>query len=86
MESSIASLATQAKESTAQMVGALSKCVQEVAVHMEEQTSRVIGTMAHQLEKEIEAAAVSAAMTSEWNTRSAVDGLCEKIRAHLAQN
>ena len=85
-ESKVASLAAQAEASTAQVVGALSKRLKEVAVHSEAQTLRVVGSVTQRLEKEIEVAAVSAAMMSERNTRSAVDGLCDEFKAHLDQN
>ena len=49
-------------------------------------TLRIVGTVAHRLEKEIEAAAVSAATMRESNTRSAVDTLRKEIEAHLSQN
>ena len=75
VESRVASLVAQAKVSTAQAVGALSKCVEEVAAHLEEQTSCVVGTVAQQLEKNIEVAAVSPATTSERNTCLAVNSL-----------
>ena len=60
--------------------------MKEVLAHTEEQTSRIVGTVTQQLEKEIEAAAVSAATTSERNTRSAVDDLHKEVKAHLDQN
>ena len=86
VESRVASLAVQAKASTAQVVGALSECVQEVAVHSEAQTLHVIGNITQRLEKDIEAAVVSTTTTSERNTRMAVEGLREEVKAQLAQN
>ena len=47
--------------------------------------SRIVGTIAQQLEKEIAAATISAATTSERNTRSAIDGLRDEFMAHLDQ-
>ena len=86
VESRVASLAVEAKASTAHAVSALSKCVKEVVVHTEEQTLRIIGTVAQQLEKEIEAAAVSTAAMSERHTHSAVDGLRDEVKVHIEQN
>ena len=75
VESRVALLAAQAKASMAQAVGALSKCVEEVVAHSEEQTSCTVGTVFQKLEKNIEATAVSVATMSERNTCSAVDSL-----------
>ncbi|MCG8318373.1 MAG: hypothetical protein MI921_02615 [Cytophagales bacterium] len=86
VESRVASLVVHAKASTAQAVSALSECMKEVAVHMEEQTSCIVGAVAQQLKKEIEAFAVTVATTSEKHTRSAVYGLHEEVMAHLDQN
>ena len=57
-----------------------------MAADTEAHTLSVIGTIAQQLEKEIEAAAINATLTSERNTYSAVDSLRQEVRAHLAQN
>ena len=73
----MASLAVQAEVSTVHIADALSKRVSEVAADTEAKTSRTVGTIAQQLEREIEAAAVSTSTTSEQRTRSAVDGLRE---------
>ena len=42
--------------------------------------------MSQQLEREIKAAALSAATTSEKHTRLAVDGLRDEVRVHIEQN
>ena len=47
--------------------------------------SHVVGTVAQQLEKEIEAAAVSAAATNERNTQFVVSELYDEFKAHLDQ-
>ena len=75
VESRVASLAVQAKASTTHIANALSKCVSEVMAQTEAKTPRAIGTMAQQLEREIEVVAISTATTSKQKTRSAVDGL-----------
>ena len=79
VESRVASLAAQAKASTAHIAGALSKRVGGMAAETEAKTSYTIGTIAQQLEKEIEAAAVSTAATSDQRTCSAIEGLRIKI-------
>ena len=76
----------QAKASTAHAVSALSKCVKEAAAYTEKQTSRIVGTVAQQLEKEIEVVAVRAVVTSERHTRSVADSLRNEVKAHIEQN
>ena len=46
VESRVASLAAQAEESTAPVVGSLSKRVKEMAAHSEAETSHVVGPIA----------------------------------------
>ena len=58
----------------------------EVATGMEAKTSRTIGAIAQQLEREIEVFAVSTATTSKQRMQSAVDGLRAEIRAQISQN
>ena len=82
----MASLVAQAEASTVHIADALSKRVGEVAAETEAKTSRAIRTLAQQLEKEKEAAAVSTAAMSDQRTRSAVDGLHAEIRAQISQN
>ena len=53
---------------------------------MEEKMLHVVGNVPQQLEKEIEAAVVSAVATSEMNTPSAVDRLRDKFEVQLNQN
>ena len=72
--------------SMAQAVSTLSEHVRETIVDTEARTLCIVGMVAHQLEKEIEAAVVSTAVTSKRNTLSVVDTLREEIRAHLSQN
>ena len=67
IESKVSSLAAQAAMSTAHITDALSKCVGEVVAETEAKTSHVVGTVAQQLEKEIQAAASSTAVTAENN-------------------
>ena len=86
VESRVALLAAQAEASTAEFVGALSEHVKEVAVHYEAQTSCIVGSVLQQLEKEIEAVAVSTAVTSERNTSTAVDDVRKEVQAQLVQN
>ena len=82
----MALLVAQAKASMPQMVGVFSKRMQEVVVHTEEPMSCVVGTVAQQLEKEIEIAAASTTMTNENHTCSMVNGLHDEVKAHLVQN
>ena len=82
----MALLVAQGEVSMAQVISALSKCVEKLAADTEARTLRVIGIVVHRLEQEIEAVVVSAATRSEQNTHSVVDGLRDEIRAHLAQN
>ena len=58
VESRVALLAAQAEASTAHVVDALSKCVNEVVAQSEVQASHIIGTVSQRLEKDIEAATV----------------------------
>ena len=81
VESRVASLAVHAKARIVQAVSALSERIRGLVVHMEKQMSHVVGTIAQQLEKEIEAAVVSTAMTSERHTSSVVDGLRNEVKA-----
>ena len=86
VKSKVASLAAQAEASTAHIVDALSKHMSEVAADVEAKTSRTIGTITLQLEREIEVATVSTAVMSEQRMRSAVDGLRVEIRTQISQN
>ena len=86
VESRVASLAAQAESSTVHITDALSKRMGEVAAKTEAETLCAIGTTAQQLEKEIEAAAVSTAMMSDQRTHSVVEGLRTKIQAQISQN
>ena len=58
-ESRVASLTAQAEASTAHAVSTLPERVKQVAVHTKEQTLRVIGTVAQQVQKENDLAVVS---------------------------
>ena len=69
-----------------QVVGTLSKHVKEVVAYSEAKTSHVVGSVAQRLEKEIEAAAVSIATTSERNTQTVVDNVRKEFQAQLMQN
>ena len=60
-------------------MSALSECMQKAAAGMEAKTSRIVGPMAQQLEKELEAAMASTAVTSEHTTRLVAEGLREEI-------
>ena len=86
VESMVASLAAQAKASTAHIADALSKCMSKVAADMEAKTSCAIGAIAQQLEREIEAVVVSTTVMSEQRMRLAVDGLRTETQAQLFQN
>ena len=64
----------------------LAERVRESVVETEAHTLRTIGSAAQQLEREIEAVMMGAAATSEMKTKTAVEGLRGKIKAHLYQN
>ena len=75
VESKVALLVAQAIASTAHIVGVLSQRVQEVAEHSDAQASRVAGEVSQQLEKGVEVVTTSTAVTSERQTRTAVEDL-----------
>ena len=66
--SRVVSLPAHTKASTVQAVNALSERMKEVAAHIEEQTSHIVGAVDQQLEKEIEAVVVSTIVMSEKHT------------------
>ena len=86
MESNVAHVAAQTEAKTAQVVMALAECVHKSVVETEARTSRTVGSMVQQLEREIEAATMGVAVMSEMKIKSAVEGLRSKIKAHLDQN
>ena len=86
VESRVALLVAQAKASTTHIADVLSKLMSKVAADTQAKTSRAVGTIAQQLEREIEAAAVSTTVMSEQRMRSAVDGLHAEIRTQISQN
>ena len=86
IESKVSLLAAKAAVSTAHIRDALSKCVGEVVVETEAKTSHVVGTVAQQLEKEIQAAALSTAATAEIMTRTVVEGMHRDVQAQIEQN
>ena len=65
VESKVASLTVQANASVAHITNVLSERVQQVAEYSNAQASRVAGEISQQLEKGLEAVAMSAAATSE---------------------
>ena len=68
------------------MVEVLSEHVQRMAVETEAKTSRTVGTVVQQLEKEITAAATSAAAIAEVTTRTVVEGVRRDVQAQIDQN
>ena len=86
MEQKVASVAAQAEKTAVQAVLELAERVRETVVETEAHTSRTVGSIIQQLEREIQAATSGAAMTSEQKTKSAVEGLRGEIKAHLEQN
>ena len=86
VETKVATLAAQAKEITAHVIDALSKCISEVVVQSEAQTSHVVGTIAQQLGKGIEVAALSVAAMSEHYMCTTVDNLWREVQVQLSQN
>ena len=85
VQSKVASLTAHANASAAHAVEVLSGRVQEVAEHSQAQTSCVAVAVAQQLEKEIEAAAMSTATTAEIQTRTAVEGMRRDVQAQIEQ-
>ena len=86
VESEVASLMARTNASTTHAVEVLSGQVQEVAAHSKAQTSRVAEAVTWQLESEIQAAVTSTAVTAELNTRAAVEGMRQDVKAQLEQN
>ena len=86
IESKVSSLEAQAATSTAHITDALSKRVGEVMAETEAKTSHVVGTVAQQLEKEIQAVALSTAATAETMTCTAVEGMRRDVQAQIEQN
>ena len=86
MESNVVHVAEQMEAKTAQAITAFAKHVRESVVETEACTSRTVGSMVQQLEREIEATKTGAAAMSEMKTKIAVEGLHGKIKAHLDQN
>ena len=86
MESNIVHIVVQTEAKTVQAVTALAEHVRESVVETEACMSCTIGSVVQQLEREIEATATGVAATSEMKTKSAVEGLCGEIKAHLDQN
>ena len=82
----MASLVAQAEASTTHMGDVLSKRMGEVAAETKAKTSCIVGTIAQQLEREIEAAAVSTAAMSNQHTRSAIEELRTEIQVQISQN
>ena len=80
VQSKVASLTERADASATHTIEILSGRVQEVAKHSQAQTSCVAEAVAQQLEKEIEAAATSAAATAEVQTCTAVEGMRRDVR------
>ena len=79
VESRVALLAVQADVSTAHIVGVLSQCVQEVVEHSDAQASCVAGEVSQQLEKGLEAVAMSTVAMSEWQTRTAIEEMQNQV-------
>ena len=75
-----------ANASTAHAIEVLSGRMGEVAEHSQVQTLRVAVAVAQQLEKEIEAAATSTAVTAEIQMRTAVEWMRRDIQAQIDQN
>ena len=79
LESKVASPVAQADASVAHITGVLSERVQQVAEHSDAQASRVAVEISQQLEQGLEAVATSAAVTSEQQTRMAVEDMQNQI-------
>ena len=86
IESKVSSLEVQAAASTAHITDVLSKCVGEVVAETEAKTSHVVGMVAQQLEKKIQAAASSTAATAKIMTCTAVEGMRRDVQAQIEQN
>ena len=86
MENIMVHVAAQIEAKTAQAVTAFAERVRESVVETEARTSHTVGSVVQQLEREIEAAMTGAAVTSEMKTKTIVEGLHYKIKAHLDQN
>ena len=82
----MARVTEQTEATTAQAISSLTERVRETAVGTEACTSHTVGSAVQQLEREIQVAMLGVTATSEMKTKSAVEGLCGKIKAHLDQN
>ena len=83
IESKVSLLVVQAVASTTHITDALSKRVGEVVAETEAKTSHVVGTVAQQLEQEIQAAALSTTVTAEITTRTVVEGMHRDVQAQI---
>ena len=83
MESKLVHVVAQTEVKIAQAVMALDERVCESVVETEACTSCTVGYVVQQLERDIEAVVVGAAVTSEMKTKSVVEGSRGKIKAHL---
>ena len=70
VESRVAALSAHADESTTHAVEVLTEQMRQTAAETEAKALRTVGTVVQQLEKEITAAATSAAATAEVTTRT----------------
>ena len=86
IESNMGRVTAQTEATTVQAISSLAERVWETAVEMEAWTSRTVGLAVQQLGHEIQVPTLGATVTSEMKTKSAVEGLRRKIKAHLDQN
>ena len=86
VQSKVASIMAHADASAACAVEVLLGCVQEVVRHSEVQTPRIAETVTQQLEKEIEATAMSAATTAEIQMHTTMEGMRQDVQAQIEQN
>ena len=86
VESRIAELAAASQASASQLAGQMATQVTKVAEYTDAQASRVAADVNARLEKEVQAAATSAAATAEVTTRTVLEGARRDIQAQLDAN
>ena len=86
VESRIAEMAAASQASASQLAGQMATQVTKVAEYTDAQASRVAADVTARLEKEVQAAATSAAATAEVTTRTVVEGARRDIQAQIDAN
>ena len=78
-------VAKRSDVSVSNVADALTRKVQQVAVHFEAQTSQAVGQVAQQLEREVKAVATSTAAMAKNATRVVVEDVRRESQAQFDQ-